>query len=70
VLERLPTALQGTGALIIGMVPDAMILKAPEAQAQEAATLLETVIQQAGQTYLKPLPIEVEVVIYHVWTKK
>jgi hypothetical protein len=59
--------LKGTGARIIGTVHDEIILEAPEALAEEMATRLETIMQQAGQTYLTRVPIEVEVVIAKDW---
>jgi DNA polymerase I-like protein with 3'-5' exonuclease and polymerase domains len=34
------------------------------------ATRLETIMQQAGQTYLTRVPIEVEVVIAKDWGEK
>ena len=69
-LGLVPPALQGTGARIVGTVHDEIILEAPEAQAEEAATRLETVMQQAGRTYLKRVPIDVEVVIANNWVKQ
>ncbi len=49
-------------------VHDEIIPEAPEAQAEEAATRLETVMQQAGRTYLTRVSTEVEVVIARDWT--
>ena len=68
-LGLLPPAWQGTGARIIGTVHDEIILEAPEAQAEEAATRLEMILKQAGRTYLTRVPIEVEVVIAQDWMK-
>jgi DNA polymerase-1 len=68
-LALLPAALTGTGARIVGTVHDEIILEAPKARAEEAATRLEAVLQQAGRTYLTRVPIEVEVVIANNWVK-
>jgi DNA polymerase I-like protein with 3'-5' exonuclease and polymerase domains len=69
-LGQLPAALTGTGARIIATVHDEIVLEAPEDQAQEAGTRLKMVMQQAGETYLTRVPVEVEVVIAHSWMKQ
>jgi DNA polymerase I-like protein with 3'-5' exonuclease and polymerase domains len=68
-LERFPSALQGTGARITGPVHDEIIIEAPEAEAQEVATRLETVMRQAGHTDSTHAPVEVGVMIAQDCTK-
>jgi hypothetical protein len=50
-------------------VHDEITLKMPEAEAQEAATGLKIVMQQAGHTDLGRVPVEVAVVMAQAWTK-
>lgn len=69
-LGMLPAALKGTGARIVATVHDEIVLEAPEDQAQEVGTRLETVMKQAGRTYVTRVPIEVKVVIASNWIKK
>jgi DNA polymerase I len=66
----LPPALKATGARIVGTAHDEVILEGPKAQAEEVATRLGRVMQQAGRPHLTCVPVEVEVVIAQDWTKQ
>ena len=62
--------LERTKARIIATVHDEIVLEAPETHAQEVAARLQTVMKQAGQTYVTCVPIEVEVAIASNWIKQ
>jgi len=57
-------------AKIIGCVYDEIILEVPEDKADEAAEILENIMVEAGQIYLKKIPVEVEVAIADDWSGK
>ena len=59
-----------TGAQIIGMVHDEIILEVPEGVADDAAAILKETMIQAGRAYLSKVPVEVEVTIGETWAEK
>ena len=62
-LILLPEALEGTGSKIIACVHDEIIIEVPEQYSNEAARILRQTMIEAGQNYLKSIPVEVDVVV-------
>jgi len=62
--------LQGTGAFIIGTVHDEIILESREDKAIEVADLLKKVMEQAGEAFLKSVPVIAETKIMGSWGDK
>jgi DNA polymerase I len=69
-LAKLPTTLKETGARLIGTVHDEILLEAPEGKAEQAAQILQQVMEQAGQRYLRKVPVKAEVAIIISWAEK
>jgi DNA polymerase I-like protein with 3'-5' exonuclease and polymerase domains len=69
-LAKLPTALKETGARLIGTVHDEVLLEAPEGTTERAAQILQQVMEQAGQHYLRKVPVKAEVAIVNSWAEK
>jgi DNA polymerase-1 len=69
-LAKLPIALKETGARLIGTVHDEILLEAPEGKAEQAAQILQQAMEQAGQRYLKKVPVKAEVAIALNWAEK
>jgi DNA polymerase I-like protein with 3'-5' exonuclease and polymerase domains len=69
-LAKLPTTLRETGARLIGTVHDEILLEAPEATAEQAGRILQQVMEQAGQRYLRKVPVKAEVAIVSSWAEK
>lgn len=69
-LAKLPTALKETGARLIGTVHDEILLEAPENMAEQAAQILQQIMEQAGQHYLRRVPVKAEVAITLNWAEK
>lgn len=69
-LAKLPTMLKETGARLIGTVHDEILLEAPEDAAEQAAQILQQVMEQAGQRYLRKVPVKAEVAIALNWAEK
>ncbi len=59
-----------TETKIIGTVHDEILLEVPESQAEEAAEILEDSMIKGGETYLKSVPVEVEIKIGQHWGVK
>jgi DNA polymerase I len=55
--------LRETEARLIGTVHDEILLEAPEGKAEQAAQILQLVMEQAGQRYLSKVPVKAEVAI-------
>lgn len=70
VLAKLPTALEGTGARLIGFIHDEILLECPEATASEAARILQECMVKAGEAYLKLVPVEAEACVAYSWADK
>lgn len=62
-LAKLPIALKETGARLIGTVHDETLLEAPEDKAEQAAQILQRVMEQSGYQYLRKVPVKAEVAI-------
>ena len=56
-LAWLPQAFTGMDARIIGTVHDEILVEAPEDRAESVAQILKTTMEQAGQIYLKTVPV-------------
>ena len=69
-LTLLPEALAGTGSRIIGCVHDEILLETPEDNAEQVATVLADVMEQAGLCYLKQVPVVAEARIAASWADK
>ena len=52
---------------MIGSVHDELILEAPEAQAQEMATMLLEIMRRVGSELLSPVPVDAEVEVLDSW---
>ena len=59
--------LEETGALLVCVVHDEIILECPAQTAEAAGRILKQVMIKAGNTYLKDFPIDVEVKITDSW---
>lgn len=69
-LAKLPIALKETGARLIGTVHDEILLEAPENVANQAAQILQRVMEQAGHQYLRKVPVKAEVAVVSNWAEK
>jgi DNA polymerase-1 len=65
----LPGAIAPFGARLVNCVHDELVVEAPEGVADEVATVLKTVMEDAGRVYLKEVPVVVEVAVDDAWTK-
>ena len=52
---------------MIGSVHDELILEAPEALAQDMASLLLGIMRRVGSELLSPVPVDAEVEILQSW---
>lgn len=62
--------LTGTDVKIIGCIHDEIILEAPESESDEVRNLLRSTMIEAGEYYLKSVPVEVEVSVADNWMEK
>jgi DNA polymerase I len=62
--------LKGTEIKIIGTVHDEILLEAPENEAEEAAVILEDSMKKGGETFLKSVPVKVDIKIGTNWGAK
>jgi len=62
--------LTGTEVKIIGCIHDEVILEAPESESDEVRDLLRSTMIEAGEYYLKSVPVEVEVSVVDNWMEK
>lgn len=60
-------ALKRTGALLVCMVHDEIVLECLEQTAEVAGQILKQVMVKAAKTYLKNFPVDVEVKISDTW---
>ncbi len=56
----LPSALEGTRAIVVGCVHDEILLEAPIECADEVAEVLKDMMEQAGNEFLRAVPVQVE----------
>lgn len=69
-LGKLPSALKKSGAKIIAMIHDEIIVEVPEANAVEAAQVLQQTMEAAGREVLKQIPVVAEARIADSWAEK
>lgn len=62
--------LMNTGIKIVACIHDEIILEAPIEEADKAKQLLEGAMNEAGQVYLKKVPVKVEVSVVDTWADK
>jgi len=62
--------LTGTEVKIIGCIHDEIILEAPESESDKAREILRSTMIEAGEFYLKSVPVEVEVSVVDNWMEK
>ena len=69
-LGRLPYALKGTEAKVIAMIHDEIIIEVPQANARDAAAILQRTMETAGNEVLKTVPVVAEARIADNWAQK
>ncbi len=69
-LGRLPYALKGTEAKVIAMIHDEIVIEVPEANAYDAASILQRTMETAGNEVLKTVPVVAEARIVDNWAQK
>jgi DNA polymerase I-like protein with 3'-5' exonuclease and polymerase domains len=62
--------LKAIKAKVIGCIHDEIILEVPADNSDAAAEILEKTMIEAGQIYLKHVPVEVEISIADDWSGK
>ena len=70
VLGKLPSVLKKSGAKIIAMIHDEIIIEVPKANAVEAARRLQQTMEAAGREVLKQVPVVAEARIADSWAEK
>ncbi|MBC7928967.1 MAG: hypothetical protein H7Z38_00175 [Rubrivivax sp.] len=68
-LRLLHDRLKGTGALIVNVVHDEIVVEVSAADAEEMAKTVEEAMCAAGEEYVKNVPIKVETKIADEWAK-
>ncbi|HQC15786.1 DNA polymerase, partial [Mesotoga prima] len=68
-LGRLPNALKGTGAKLVAIIHDEIILEVPEQRAEEAKRTLVKVMESAGDGFID-VPLVAEAAIADSWAGK
>ena len=66
-LALLHVALEGTDAKLLCCIHDEVLVEAPKVQADEVAEIVENTMKEAGNRFLRHVPLEVEVTIAHNW---
>ena len=69
-LGLLVDALESTGAFIVAMVHDEIVIEADAQGAQEIAILLKRTMESAGAHYLKSVPAVADVQVADSWAEK
>ena len=69
-LANLLPRLELIGGRLVAVVHDEVIAEVPEAQAGEAARIVQETLEQAGAHYLPDLPVTVEATIARNWSEK
>jgi DNA polymerase-1 len=62
--------LRARGVRIVGCVHDEVILETPVEEAQEVSLIVKETMRNAGNQYLRVVPLEVEVSIADSWSRK
>ncbi|MCL1472012.1 bifunctional 3'-5' exonuclease/DNA polymerase [Argonema antarcticum] len=66
-IARLFKVLPKTGAKLIGVVHDEILLECPQTTLKRTSHILKKVMVEAGELYLQQVPVEVEVTISSSW---
>ena len=69
-LGKLPSAFKKSGAKIIAMIHDEIIVEVPDANAVEAAQVLQQTMEAAGREVLKQVPVVAAARIADSWAEK
>ncbi len=68
-LRLLHEELRGTSACLVNIIHDEIVVEADAAEATEIAECVERAMCQAGEEYVKKVPVKVESVISDEWLK-
>jgi DNA polymerase I-like protein with 3'-5' exonuclease and polymerase domains/intein/homing endonuclease len=68
-LRLLHDKLRGTNACIVNMIHDEIVVEADEAQAGEISKIVEDAMCEAGEEYVKKVPVKVETEVADAWVK-
>ncbi len=68
-LGRLPKALESTGAKLVAIIHDEIILEVPEQRAEEVKTILVGVMESAGEGFID-IPLIAEATVADSWAGK
>ncbi|MDH3531232.1 MAG: DNA polymerase, partial [Acidobacteriota bacterium] len=68
-LRLLHDAIRGTGALLVNIVHDEVIVECGAEEAEEIAGRVEKAMVDAAREYLKQVPVTVDVTIGDAWSK-
>jgi DNA polymerase-1 len=66
-IARLFKLLPKTGAKLIGVVHDEILLECPQTTLKRTSRILKKVMVESGEVYLQQVPVEVEVTISSSW---
>ncbi len=69
-MADLVTDIQGTGAKIVGMIHDEIILETPNETATRTSQILKATMEHAGSMYLRHVPVVAEAIIADSWADK
>ncbi|HEY0428395.1 MAG TPA: DNA polymerase [Pyrinomonadaceae bacterium] len=68
-LHLLHKRIRGTSARLVNIVHDEIILECAATEAEQTAAILEKAMCEAGEEYVKRVPVSVDVKIADEWTK-
>lgn len=63
-------SLSGTGTKMIGCVHDEIILEVPKDASNRTAAILREPMERAGRSFLKTVPVVVDVSVGENWAEK
>ncbi|OKH30304.1 hypothetical protein NIES2119_31150, partial [[Phormidium ambiguum] IAM M-71] len=66
-IARLFELLPKTGAKLIGVVHDEILLECPQTTLKRTRRILKKVMVEAGELYLQQVPVEVELRVSSSW---
>jgi DNA polymerase-1 len=68
-MRLLHDRLKGTGAAIVNVVHDEIVVETGAGEAEEIAKVVETAMCDAGEEYVKAVPVKVEASVTDEWVK-
>jgi DNA polymerase-1 len=68
-LRLLHDKLKGTGACIVNMIHDEIVVEADASEAEAVGKIVEDAMCKAGEEYVKKVPVKVETEIADAWVK-